>query len=336
MDKEKDFLKKDLENAETKEAVEDVKESAELLGHEDIVALAQQKLDAILLKVVSVETTLPSQVAQVESMGGLSDEIKKRTESIDKKIDEVRDDAVVKIGEVKGESVEPVDQPPVSTISENQKAEEPGEKTPEQIEVEKLKAEMETVRANYQELARKKDVLGGKIQEIKIQKGYARELEVVESKRVPPEQILSSVLPNKRTGLENLNKILAATSHESDKDRVRKLIRKVESLSEQDVKDLSSNLAYEWREIRATNLINDSVGFSDLGKVTGSEEVKNIVSSREGTNKKVAEIEDKIQNDPDISANENLKAELVRQLAVEEDKISRLQDKIQSLEQSKT
>ena len=229
-----------------------------------------------------------------------------------------------------------VERPPIPPLPEKKKVEEAGEKTPEQIEAEKLKAELETLRTNYQELAKQRDQVEGKIDEIKNQKGYSKELETAQSKRIVPEQILSSVLPNKRTELENLNKMLAATSHESDKEGVRKLIRKVESLSEQDVKDLSQNLSYEWQGIKPMNLRNDSIDYADLGKVTGSEEVKNMVYSYEATKKKVADIEDKIKNDPDVSANENAKAELTKQLAGETDKIMRLEHKIQSLENPKT
>lgn len=228
-----------------------------------------------------------------------------------------------------------VERPPIPPLPEKKKVEETAEKTPEQIEAEKLKAELENLKTNYQELAKQRDAIQAKIDEIKTQKGYSKELATAESSKIVPEQILSSVLPNKSRGLENLKKMLAATAHESDKEGVQKLIRKVESLSEQDVKDLSQNLSYEWQGIRASNLRNDSIDYADLGKITGSEEVKNMVYSYEATKKKVAGIEDKIKNDPDISANENQKAELTKQLADETDKIMRMEHKIQSLENPK-
>lgn len=99
---EQDLLTRDLSKAETKEEVERVVEDAELLGHEDIVGLAKQKLEAISAKAHTVETTAPSQNSQVESVGGSTEEVEKRTEAVDSKIDEVKAEAEQEIAEVGG------------------------------------------------------------------------------------------------------------------------------------------------------------------------------------------------------------------------------------------
>ncbi len=102
MDSEKDLLKRDLANAEKKEEVEAIMEDAKELGHEDIVALAKEKLEAILTKAQLTETTSTAQVAQVENMGGSAGEIEKRTKGVDQIIDEVKADATARIGDING------------------------------------------------------------------------------------------------------------------------------------------------------------------------------------------------------------------------------------------
>jgi len=102
MDSEKDFLKRDLGNAESKEEIEKLIDDAETMGHDDIVEMAKEKLAAILVQAKAAETTPPAQVSQVESMGGSVDEVAKRTEDVDAEIDAVKKEAAEKIAEVKG------------------------------------------------------------------------------------------------------------------------------------------------------------------------------------------------------------------------------------------
>lgn len=108
MDREKKLLKQDLSKLETVEEVEKLREDAELLGHEDIVELANQKLREIENKVQTAETTTEFQISQVNEYGGSNEEIEKRTEGVDQKIEAVKTDTQEKISAVQNENLDEV------------------------------------------------------------------------------------------------------------------------------------------------------------------------------------------------------------------------------------
>lgn len=108
MDREKELLKQDLSKLETAEEVEKLREDAELLGHEDIVELAKQKLGEIENKAKTIETTSESQISQVNEYGGSNEEIIKRTGEVDQKIEEVKTQTQEKITKVQDENREEV------------------------------------------------------------------------------------------------------------------------------------------------------------------------------------------------------------------------------------
>lgn len=99
---EKELLKKDLESQENPEEIKKFIEDVELMGeNEDIVEMAKQKLEAILAKVKSIETTNESHASQVKGMDGTEAEVAERTKEVDQKIEEVQTEAVKQIEEVK-------------------------------------------------------------------------------------------------------------------------------------------------------------------------------------------------------------------------------------------
>lgn len=106
MGQEKDLLKKELGGLEKKEEIEKFAEDAELLGHEDIVELAKQKLLEISKKAESAEQTSESQVSQIGTMEGSVEEVNNRTVEVDKKIKEVKTESEEKIKEVQNENKE--------------------------------------------------------------------------------------------------------------------------------------------------------------------------------------------------------------------------------------
>lgn len=131
---EKELLKQDLNNQENPEEIKKFIEDVELMGeNEDIVEMAKQKLEEILAKANTVEKTSESQISQVESMNGSVSEIEKRTEGIDKQIEEVKTEAVEKIEEVKNQENQTIEKQEV-----NQQKTENSEKSKEEIEKEKL------------------------------------------------------------------------------------------------------------------------------------------------------------------------------------------------------
>lgn len=101
-DMEKEMLKQDLGKLEKQEDIQKFIEDAELLGHEDIVNLAKEKLQTITEKAKSVETTPDSQLSQVNEFGGSVEEVEKRTEQVDKKIEEVENETKQKIETIVG------------------------------------------------------------------------------------------------------------------------------------------------------------------------------------------------------------------------------------------
>ena len=135
---EKKEIQKNLDQAETKKAIEEVIEGAETYGYEDIVESAKQKLEALTKKVEAVETTPPAQVAQVEGMGGSAGEIETRTAGVDEKIEAVKVETTEKISEVQAEASPVVERPPIPSFPEKP-AEVANEKSQEEIAVEQLK-----------------------------------------------------------------------------------------------------------------------------------------------------------------------------------------------------
>lgn len=102
MSMEEDILKRDLSKAETVEAVEEIKQSAEDMGI-NIENLLNERLAAISGKAEAVGTTTPAQISQVESMGGSVGEVEKRTTEIDQQIATAKAEAEEKIGQVQNE-----------------------------------------------------------------------------------------------------------------------------------------------------------------------------------------------------------------------------------------
>ena len=90
MNKEKDILRQDLSKQEKPEEIKKFIEDIELIGgHEDIVALAKSKLEAIEKRAgeitPKIETT-ESQKTQVETMGGSESGLQEATAAMDEKI----------------------------------------------------------------------------------------------------------------------------------------------------------------------------------------------------------------------------------------------------------
>lgn len=119
MDNEKELLKQDLAKQETKKDIEAFIEDTEIMGgHEDIVALAKAKLEAIDAKVVEVNTPVPSAETtniKVEAMNGSAEVVQEKTAEVDEKlkenaeeITEIKAESEKEIGEVKGEKVKEI------------------------------------------------------------------------------------------------------------------------------------------------------------------------------------------------------------------------------------
>lgn len=106
MDSEKNLLKQDLSNQEKPEEIKKFIEDAELLGHEDIAELGKKKLQEILEKADSIEKTSETQVAQVESMGGTTEEVNNKTKEVDEKIENVKAEAIKEVEAVKNTPVD--------------------------------------------------------------------------------------------------------------------------------------------------------------------------------------------------------------------------------------
>ncbi len=76
MDNEKDLLKKELETiGEDRVGLEKFKEDTELLGHEDLVALADEKLAALNTQVESMSSQTAANIENAEARGGNSEEL---------------------------------------------------------------------------------------------------------------------------------------------------------------------------------------------------------------------------------------------------------------------
>lgn len=330
MDSEKDFLKRDLGNAETKEEIETLIEDAETLGgHEDVVELARKKLEAVLAKAQSVETTPPAQVAQVETMGGSLDEVEKRTEGVDAQIDAVKTDTESRIAEVTGtverppvppvpprkieEQTETIETTPVSEITEKKSE-----------EIEQLNLELKTHLEKLREIHTQTLIVDSKIKAIENNKQYQPQIrggEVVD--------VLASLIPNKNAGIENYKKIIAALPDDPYyRDRPKKVLSILEGMSDEQVKNMSSAFDFQNFGINAPRY--DYVDYGDLAKVTGSEKVSNAINQFNRSNKEEQTIRDQIANNPDMVVALAEKEALVKELKSEEAEISNLESRIKS------
>lgn len=91
---------KELETKGDVKGLKKVKEEANASFEINIAAIAEKAITRLNNDVKLVETTTPAETAQIEGMGGSVDEITKRTEGVDKKIDAVEAETERKIKEV--------------------------------------------------------------------------------------------------------------------------------------------------------------------------------------------------------------------------------------------
>lgn len=101
MENEKDLLKQELGNLTEKGDIEKFKEDAELLGHEDIVSLAQEKIDSLDGQISGDSEQRSGETKTVEGLGGNEAEIAARTAEVDQEIEQVQAQAKVEINKVK-------------------------------------------------------------------------------------------------------------------------------------------------------------------------------------------------------------------------------------------
>ncbi len=99
---EKELLTKELSGLEKPEDIQKFVEDAELMGHEDIVKLGNEKLAQLSEKVNEVTENTPSQIASVENLGGSSEELSEKTKEVDEKIESVNKETKEKIEGVEG------------------------------------------------------------------------------------------------------------------------------------------------------------------------------------------------------------------------------------------
>lgn len=91
---------KELESKKDVKGLEQVIEEANVSFEGNVAGLAQQAIDRLNVKTESIKTVSPAQVLQVESIGGSTDEIKKRTEGVDQEIDAVKAETEKKVEEI--------------------------------------------------------------------------------------------------------------------------------------------------------------------------------------------------------------------------------------------
>lgn len=140
---------------------------------------------------------------------------------------------------------------------------------------------------------------------------YGAEIKEASSKAVEVNTILSALLPNKRIGTENLQKILTSEQYESDKEDIQRVIQKIEKLSDEEIKNLSQNLSYGSYGIHFGSLRTD---IKDLPRITGSEDVGRAVRLYSEGNQKLSEVRQKVQYDPELMLERSKIAEQESQL----------------------
>ncbi|MFH1608864.1 MAG: hypothetical protein ABH951_02505 [Patescibacteria group bacterium] len=106
---EKDFFKKRLEGLDKPKDIEEFVKEARSFGYEDLVEIAEQKLQELSDKAESVGETSKSKIEQVKSMGGNQDELEAITADVDKKIKETTADFSDQINEVGSQNTENVE-----------------------------------------------------------------------------------------------------------------------------------------------------------------------------------------------------------------------------------
>jgi hypothetical protein len=314
---------KEMEAAGDVKGLEAAKENAGITYEGDIQSMAEQALARLSAKAESAVAVAPDKLAQVESMGGSAIEITEKTKDIHTQVSAVEAEAAAQIDEVQAQTAPAPERPPVPPMPE---------KKAEGEDVEKLRTELEAQEKKCEEILAEMKKLDDSRYAIMDGSGYNKQLILAESTKMPTERILASLLPNKKIAMDNLNKLLEAASHSSDKERIRNLIQKIGYESDQNLKDLSQNLTYEWMGVKPVNLKTDSFDYDDLGRITGSDEVAKTVKQVKESSQKVADIQNKIANDPALIAIEEQRAILNKQLVTEGGKRWNLVDKISQLE----
>lgn len=103
------MLSKDLETTNDAVGLEKLKEDAELLGHEDIVARAQEKINAINTQVEEIIGQVGAKTGQVEDMSGTTEELEARVAPVQEEIKEVQQETGEQIAQIETIENQPVD-----------------------------------------------------------------------------------------------------------------------------------------------------------------------------------------------------------------------------------
>lgn len=209
------------------------------------------------------------------------------------------------------------------------------EKSAEQIELENLKLELVEKNKKHKENYDQRESVIKIIEDIKTKKGYTEELKNLNKKVIPYESVLAAVLPDKKTGLDNLQKLLSSTEDSVDKDRIQKLINKVQSIPELEVKDLTQNLSYSNYGISTTVLKGNSFDYENLGKILSNTNIDSAVHYARSSHDKVRELQAKIDQDPEIIEQQEKLLELVKQNEVAFAEVRKVEKGIEKIE-SKT
>ncbi len=221
----------------------------------------------------------------------------------------------------------PLADAPVTESS--QPAAEAVEKTAEEIELEKLNAELQAHIGAYRELMAQDQAITASLEAIRNDKKYEAKI-----KGGNVEDVLAALIPNKSIGIQNYKKIIAALPDDPYfRDRPMKVLRKLEEMTDEDVKNMSSSFNFQNMGIHAPRY--DYVDYDNLAKVTGSEGVAIAMSQFNRSQKEIASIREQRDSNPDLIALEGQYKELNPKLEQENNAIIELQTKIKALENAK-
>lgn len=100
MENEKDILARDLETTNDTAGLEKLKEDAELLGHEDIAAQAQEKINALGTQAEGIRAQATAKIESAEERGGNSADLAAEVAPIQEQVKAVQTETVEKIYEI--------------------------------------------------------------------------------------------------------------------------------------------------------------------------------------------------------------------------------------------
>lgn len=214
-------------------------------------------------------------------------------------------------------------------VAQQPATEQTAEKTAEEVELEQLNTELQTRLETLRENQKQREAIAASVEAILSDKRYERKVSGGEV-----EDVLAALIPNRNVGIENYKRIIDALPDDPYyRDRPKKVLRILEGMSDEQVKNMVSAFDFQNNGITAPRY--DYVDYDDLAKVTGSEAVRRTVSQFNRSIKEIQSIREQKDNNPEIIALDAQSEALSKKDKSDNEAVDQLEAKIKTIENAK-